>query len=175
MPLPFAKTLFGLGAVLLGALMLLGFKMESAQAFEEDCKKFSSDTLRAMAQELIEQDLAGARLPEKSPCLKALKPKFTVVSHDPVQMDFDRVEWVGDEVQVRVLSVEPLLLGKKPEGAKATFEVGLAGNWYRDEIRFNLNQSPSVQRQEGCGGVMEYPKHWRVKKSCAGGSGALQK
>lgn len=59
------------------------------------CGSLGPEVLKGIALELVEADLAGARLPLGSACLSELKPRYTRVSKDPVQEGgCRRSQWV---------------------------------------------------------------------------------
>ena len=134
----------------------------ASELWAAGCGGFEKPALEAIALELIEADLAGARLPGGSACLKELKPVFTRAWSDPVQEGGLAPESVAIGLKPKVLSVKTLGKGE----ASATYVLGSGKAAIRDEVTFLLNRDPKVQEKYGCGGVLAFPKKWRVRQHC---------
>lgn len=139
----------------------------TAGAGSPRCTNFDEATLKQMALELLQQDLAGARLPDQSVCLSQLKPQMTIVAHSPLQEGGHTPEWIPDKAEIKVLGVKPEDAGGfRSLRAKVQFELRYAGKLIRDDIEMLLNYSPEDQAQNGCGAPLSWPKVWRVRESC---------
>lgn len=126
------------------------------------CGSLGPEVLKGIALELVEADLAGARLPLGSACLSELKPRYTRVSKDPVQEGGLSPESVGSLLKPRILAVTP----SGPGEATASYKLGSGATALRDSLTFILHRDPKVQERHGCGGILTFPAKWRVRESC---------
>lgn len=154
-------------------LLLISFALAASPALAgSPCGQFGPEVLKGIALELVEADLAGARLPAGSHCLSELKPTYTRVSRDPVQEAGLAPDSVATGLKPRILSVTPSGAGE----ATANYELGSGKSAVRDQVTFILNRDPKVQERYGCGGILAFPAKWRVRESCLPVSpGTLQK
>jgi len=148
---------------LLGALALFGV---ANAALATDAAPRCPTDLKEVAAEILELDLSGLRLAEKSKCLDPKRFKWIQAFHEPIQDSAaPAVQWLEDGAKV---TIDHVWKGEYFGEYSANYTIlpGPKAKPIKGSFRLLVETSAARQKKDGCAAPLDFPSPWLVWKKC---------